>query len=157
MPSAKPPYAVSSSLIVIAPLFVAAGNYLIIGRLIISVLPLGSQKILGIRPTRITKTFVGCDVLSFLIQVSGSGIASSNNWTGNVESIGVDVLIVGLATQLATILVFGVIVAIFFKKAIRDNEARTDAPVGWKKVLAAIVLSIILIAVSYLTSRLHIP
>jgi hypothetical protein len=146
----KGPYASSQSLIVVAPLFIAAGNYLLIGRLILSVLPSRAHKIFGIPATRITKIFVGCDILSFLIQVSGSGIASSNNWEGNTKDIGVDVLITGLATQLLTIIIFIGVVGVFSKRAVWEGCARTDAPEGWEKVLAAIVTSCILITVSLL-------
>jgi len=138
-------YASSVSLIVIAPLLIAAGNYLLIGRLILSVLPPTSHKILGVSAHRITKIFVGADIMSFLIQVSGSGIASSNNWRGKTEKIGVNVLIAGLSTQLATILFFVVIVGVFGKRAVLERQARDQAPEGWRKVLAAISISSTLI------------
>jgi hypothetical protein len=132
---------------VIAPLLVAAGNYLIIGRLILSVLPPTLHSILKLRATRITKIFVGCDILSFLIQVSGSGIASSNNWEGSQKDTGVNLLIVGLATQLATILFFLVVVGIFSRRAVWRGLATGTAPEGWEKVLTAIVVSCVLITV----------
>jgi hypothetical protein len=142
-------------LIVIAPLFIAAGNHLLIGRLILSVLPSHSHKILGLPAARITKIFVGCDIVSFLIQVSGSGIASSNNWVGKEEKIGVDLLIVGLATQLATIIIFNAVVVAFSRKAVWEGGAKEDAPIGWKKVLATISVSstLITVSVSLLTQK----
>lgn len=48
-------YATSQSLIVIAPLLVAAGNYLMLGRLMLAVLPVNNNKILNLKPTLITK------------------------------------------------------------------------------------------------------
>lgn len=134
----------------IAPLFIAAGNYLLIGRLIIAVLPSTSHKVMGIRATRITKVFVGLDILSFLIQVSGSGIASSGNWSGNLAKIGVNVLIAGLSSQLATILIFIIVVSVFSRQAVWRAGAREGAPAGWEKVLAAIVISCVLITASTL-------
>jgi RTA1 like protein len=153
--SQVPPYATSLSLIVLAPLFIAAGNYLLIGRLLRAVLPASTRdrrdnhRIFHIRSTRITKLFVGCDILSFLIQVSGSSIASSNNWQGNEEKVGTRVLIVGLATQLATILIFCFIVARFAKRAVWERGAKDGAPDGWQKLLTAIMVSVTLITVSF--------
>jgi hypothetical protein len=143
----QPAYAVSLSLIVIAPLFIAAANYVTIGRLITAVLPPDSQTILGLPCRKITKIFVICDILSFLVQASGSGIASSNNWQGNAENIGVDVLIAGLATQLVTVLVFAAILGTFTKTVFREGKAKDTAPSGWKRVHMAICISILLIAV----------
>jgi hypothetical protein len=135
---------------------IAAGNYLLIGRLIISVLPSTSQKIIGIRATRITKVFVGLDILSFLIQVSGSGIASSGNWSGDLAKVGVNVLITGLATQLATIVVFIFVVCVFSRRAVWGAEAKNDAPAGWQKVLAAISISCVLITVCTMVPLLRL-
>jgi hypothetical protein len=134
-------------LIVIAPLFIAAANYVTIGRLITAVLPSDSQTILGIPCRKIAKVFVICDILSFLIQASGSGIASSNNWQGDTEKIGVDVLIAGLATQLVTVLIFAVILGLFSKMVFREGQAKATAPSGWKGVYRAMCISISLIAV----------
>jgi hypothetical protein len=140
------------SLIVVAPLFLAANNYLLLGRLLLCVLPSNNSspvpKIFHSPVTKITKIFVGCDILSFLIQVSGSGIASSNNWQGNTKDIGVNVLIVGLATQLGTMLVFLGILARFRERTTRKDEMRQDSPAEWKKVFAAVVVSCVLILVS---------
>jgi hypothetical protein len=138
---------------VVAPLFLAANNYLLLGRLLLCVLPSNNSsqipKIFRISATKITKIFVGCDILSFLIQVSGSGIASSNNWQGNTKDIGVNVLIVGLATQLATMLVFLGILARFSKRTSRKDKVRQDAPVEWKNVFVSVIVSCVLILVRF--------
>ncbi|EED13336.1 RTA1 domain protein, putative [Talaromyces stipitatus ATCC 10500] len=46
----------------------------------------------------------------FLTQASGSGIASSNNWTGSSKDAGIGVLIGGLVLQLVTFVLFLVLV-----------------------------------------------
>lgn len=142
---AKPSYAVSSTLIIIAPVFVAAGNYLLIGRLIRAVLPPSRHRIFLIPAHLITRTFVGCDILSFLIQASGSGIASSTSWEGNNAKIGTDVLVGGLSTQVATFVWFLCIVGRFWWVA--KTETREGAPRGWRRVLQAIWVSSSLILV----------
>ncbi|KAF2491019.1 RTA1 like protein [Lophium mytilinum] len=154
-----PPFAASSTLIILAPIFVAAGNYLLIGRLIRVVLPPPSasatatastssaKRIFGLRAQHITRIFVGCDVLSCLIQASGSGIASSGNWTGNSAKVGTDVLIAGLSTQVGTFVWFLAIVWRFSVLTKRGGLVVDGAPEGWLKVLWAIYASSALILV----------
>jgi len=103
-----PLYAVSSSYIVISPIFVCATLYLLLSRLIRLGLPEGGrqQVFFHIPPRWLGRIFIMSDIFSFLTQCSGSGIASSGNWEGNTKDIGIRVLLVGLALQLATFTVF---------------------------------------------------
>ena len=131
----------------LAPIFVAAGNYLLIGRLIRAVLPAGRHAVLGVPARWLTRLFVLCDVLSFLVQGSGSAIASSANWVGPNEVVGVRVLITGLALQVATFGVFFAILLRFHVLAGRGEAA--GAPIGWRGLLAGIYVSSGLIMVSF--------
>jgi hypothetical protein len=140
-------YATSQSLIVVAPLLVAAGCYLLLGRMALAVLPDNHQKLFGLSPTKITKIFVGIDIVSFLVQASGSGIASSNNWEGNTKEVGVNVLIAGLATQLATIIVFLFLLWVFSDKAYFGCHTREGAPKKWERAFEAVAISTTLITV----------
>ncbi|OCK85354.1 RTA1-domain-containing protein [Lepidopterella palustris CBS 459.81] len=143
--SSVSPYAISSTLIILAPIFVAAGNYLLIGRLICTVLDANKHRIFGIRADRITKTFVWCDVASCMIQASGSGIASSGNWSGSNAKVGTSVLITGLSTQVATFVWFLAVIVAFWRNT--KHHTKSDAPPGWRKVLHAIYVSSALILI----------
>ncbi|KAF2018148.1 RTA1 like protein [Aaosphaeria arxii CBS 175.79] len=134
-----PAYAVSSSLIVIAPVFVAAGNYLLIGRLIRAVLPTSRHRIFLIPARFITRTFVILDILAFNVQVSGTSLASSVNWVGDLAETGTNIIIGGLALQVATFCWFLCIAIRFWWCARR--EIADDAPAGWIKVMQAIWIS----------------
>ncbi|KAB8265702.1 RTA1 like protein-domain-containing protein [Aspergillus pseudonomiae] len=118
-------YATSATLIVIAPVLVCASLYILIGRLIRSggraapspdtetkdpVLLFGRFS-----PSWIPRVFVTSDVISFLTQAAGSGIASSNDWAGKEKDVGVGVLIAGLVLQLVTFAFFLVVVVWFDK------------------------------------------
>jgi len=142
----KPPYAVQSSFIVLAPLFVGAGNYLLISRLCLKVLPSSYTHIYRLPVARLTRIFVICDIVSFLIQVSGSGIASANSWEGDTVDIGTNVLIVGLATQVATFAFFMAIVGRFHQ--LTRSGVRDGCGDGWRQVLMAVYISSVLIIVS---------
>ena len=134
------------TLTVLAPIFIAAGNYLLISRLILAVLPPSNHRILKIPGRRLTPIFVVCDIIAFLIQGSGSGIASSDNWTGPNEKIGRYVLIGGLAFQLVA---FGLFLCVFRRSHVLANrKAIQNAPQGWRKVVRAVYISSGLIMVS---------
>jgi hypothetical protein len=68
----KGPYIMQSALILIAPAFLAASIYMTLGRIINM---LDAEKLSIIRVGWLTKTFVAGDVLSFLMQASGTDIA----------------------------------------------------------------------------------
>ena len=69
------PYIVSTILVLVAPALFAASIYMLLGRIICVT---RAEKLSIIRPSRLTKIFVGGDVLSFLMQASGK--FSSNPW-----------------------------------------------------------------------------
>lgn len=64
------------------------------------------QRILLIPARRITPIFVTCDVVTILIQVSGTSISAGANWKGPTATTGSDILLAGLAIQTATVAFF---------------------------------------------------
>ncbi len=131
---------------VLAPVFVAAGNYLLIGRLVRAVLPESNHRVFGVHGRLLTRTFVGFDILSFLVQVSGSGIGSSVEWVGSTAQTGIYVLIGGLALQAVAFSFYLAILTRFYFLAKR--YARVEAPLGWQKVVMAVYVSSVMILVS---------
>lgn len=99
-------YATSSSFIVISPIFVCATLYLLLARMIELFLPVRHQTFFTFSPRLLGKLFISSDVMSFMTQGAGSGIAASGNWQGSLRTIGIDVLLVGLVLQLATFTFF---------------------------------------------------
>ncbi|KAM5441620.1 hypothetical protein MferCBS31731_003301 [Microsporum ferrugineum] len=136
-----PLYAISSSLIVVAPVLVCASLYLLVGRLIRAGLPSSGkqQRILGINPWWLPRIFVTSDILSFLTQASGSGIAASGNWEGSTKTTGEGVLKGGLALQLITFTLFLALVARFHSRANAVSKSGIDS--GVFKVLLGIYIS----------------
>lgn len=86
-PTSIPLYAVSQSLIVIAPVLVCASLYMLIGRLIRAGIPAEGkqQRILGASPRWLPRAFVTSDIVSLMTQANGSGVAASNNWEGTAK------------------------------------------------------------------------
>lgn len=89
-----------------------------------------------------------CDVLTLLVQVSGSAIAASNNWEGEMVRVGENVLIAGLALQLATFSLFLTIVAKFHFLTMGPEGVSAGAGQGWRRILWAVYISSSMIVVS---------
>ncbi|PLB55874.1 putative RTA1 domain protein, partial [Aspergillus steynii IBT 23096] len=134
-------YAVSATLIVIAPVFVCASLYVLTRRLIQS----GSsgekaQSILCgcVRVAWLPWILITLDIISCLTQGSGSGIASAGDWEGDEKDTGVGVLIGGLVLQLVTFTGFLVIV-VSFHVATKMQGREVDR--GVKKILVGIYIA----------------
>ncbi|KIW52885.1 hypothetical protein PV05_08498 [Exophiala xenobiotica] len=139
--SSIPLYAISASYIVISPIFVCATLYLLLTRLIRTTLPDGPDRVFfRISPRWLGRVFITSDVVSFLTQCSGSGIASSGNWEGNLKDIGTNVLLVGLALQLATFTVFLLLMGRFVTR-VKGNQETGFNPCVKKVILGAWVAS----------------
>ena len=142
------PLAATLSLIVLAPVLIAAGNYLLIGRLVRAVLPPSTgHRVFGVPARLLTRIFVGSDILTFFVQAAGSSVASSVDWVGSTANVGVKILIGGLALQAIMFLFFLSIFSRFLYLAKRKGLAVGDAPRGWERVVAAVYVSSAMILV----------
>jgi hypothetical protein len=142
-------YATSGSYIVLSPIFICAALYWQLKHLVILLLPPGPrQKVLGLGPRWLGRVFITSDVLSFLTQGAGSGIASAGNWEGTEKEIGEGVLIGGLALQLATFTVYLGFLGVVLKRVGRNKGPGTSREV--KKVLVGMGVASVLVQVSTL-------
>jgi hypothetical protein len=141
-------YAISSTLIVIAPVLVCASLYILIGRLIQSTEKEPLLLFGKVSPAWIPRIFVTSDILSFLTQASGSGIASSNNWEGTQKNIGVGVLIGGLVLQLVTFALF-LLIVIWFDMRSKPSSQGSSMERGVRLVLNGIYVAGFFIMVSF--------
>lgn len=65
------------SLVVLAPVLIAAGEYVLFGKLLESVLPGGRRaRALGVPARWVTWIFLSGDIMSFVLQGIGAGIMS---------------------------------------------------------------------------------
>ncbi|RMZ81940.1 hypothetical protein DV737_g2305, partial [Chaetothyriales sp. CBS 132003] len=96
-------FIVQTVMILVAPAVMAAACYMSFGRVTIWVVPKEFQTVkhLWVPPRRVTPVFVGCDVLSFFVQVVGGSMVAGAN-TPSKANTGKNVVLVGLALQLAT-------------------------------------------------------
>lgn len=125
-------------LILVAPALFAASIYMVLGRLIRLV---RAESYSSIRPSWLTKIFVGGDILSFIVQLAGSGLLSSN------FSLGKTIIILGLAAQLVFMGVFAATAAVFHWRLARaptPMSQRLDmrgTGRGWRTVMISLYTS----------------
>ena len=138
-------YAASSSLIVVTPIFVCAVLYLLLARMIQVYLPLRHQTFFIVSPRLLRNLFICSNIVSFLTQGAGSGIAASGSWQGSSKTTGIDILLTGLALQLATFTLF-LAVAWTFVRRVRMVKDGSVEP-GLKKMLTGVWVAAILVEV----------
>ncbi|KAG3181593.1 hypothetical protein PC129_g25391, partial [Phytophthora cactorum] len=116
------PYIMQNLLILIAPAFMAASIYMILGRII--QLTEGEQYAL-IRQRWLTKTFVLGDVTSLLLQASGGGMMAINH---DIGKIGEKIIVIGLFVQLVFFGCFIAVAAVFHRRMAARPTARGSDP-----------------------------
>lgn len=92
-------YKIQIVCLILAPSFLAAGIYLTLKHIIMHLGPEYSR----LRPKYYTWIFISCDALSIVIQAVGGGIAASSDGSG--ADTGGDIMVVGIAIQVATMYV----------------------------------------------------
>lgn len=86
----------------IAPAFMAAGIYFCLSRIVMT---FGAQNS-RIAPLSYPRIFIPCDVISLLLQAAGGGLASAQSHADKDPTVGNNIMIAGLAFQVATLFVF---------------------------------------------------
>ncbi|KAJ5894984.1 hypothetical protein N7495_006675 [Penicillium taxi] len=120
------PYIISYIFILLGPTLFAASIYMTLGRLMRRV---KGEHLSPIRVSRLTKTFVAGDVLSFVVQ----GSSSSLSVMGYAKWAKV-LVILGLVIQLVSFSLFW-LTAIVFAKRIRRSSTDESTSFSWEKFL----------------------
>ncbi|KAG8735007.1 hypothetical protein FRC12_018262 [Ceratobasidium sp. 428] len=133
------PLIISETLIIVAPAFLAANDYMIFGRIMAYV---GSEHGI-VRHGLITKIFVGADVVAILTQATGGSMLSGNGGISTIK-LGRAILIVGLALQVISFGVFMFIAVTFDVKTRRSlgNKMNTIRPLIWAFYVSALLIII---------------
>ena len=123
------PYIIQSIFVLLAPTLFAAAVYMVLARIIRSV---NGEKYSPIRINLVTKIFVTCDILTFIIQGGGGGMMAMSS----LAKIGENVILAGLILQILTFVLF-LTTAVIFERRMRVNStpAAVQGDVPWKKHL----------------------
>jgi hypothetical protein len=139
-------YICMNSCLILAPVFYAAIEYVLFGRLMHAV---GDQYSL-MKPKVIAWIFISSDIISLMIQGAGGGILSSAGTNSDSANLGENILLVGLAVNLASFAIFCLQIFYF------DYRTRKSPPTipggglckkGWRQFLYLVYLSSLLVLI----------
>ncbi|KAF0322114.1 RTA1 like protein [Colletotrichum asianum] len=103
--------------LILAPSFLAAGIYLTLKHLVLYIGPENSR----LAPKWYTWIFISCDAISFLVQAAGGAAASSSDG-GSAAETGNDIMIAGIAVQVVTMGICGLLAVDFAWRAFRNRS-----------------------------------
>lgn len=85
------------------------------------------QTISRLKPRTYTLTFVCCDIISLILQAAGGAIAASASTTDtSADKMGVNIMIAGLAFQVASLVLFMGLAIDFALRARKASEGELD-------------------------------
>lgn len=117
-PWSAPAFKLQIVAIVLGPTFVAAAIYLTLKHIVLFVGPENSRL-----PARLyTWIFISCDVASLLLQAAGGGVAAAAEDNQDMVKSGNNIIITGIAFQVATMSVCGLLGLDFFIRATRSGS-----------------------------------
>ncbi|KAJ1567945.1 hypothetical protein HK405_004196 [Cladochytrium tenue] len=131
-------YAVQNSLIILSPVFAAATQYIILGRIIEHVAPDRSP----LKHTLVAKLFVGGDIISFFIQGMGSSLYFIKD---SLTSVSTAIMLFGLATQILSFSCFLALAMVFYSRA-KDCPGPVE-PGRWRRLFVVLVVGALAILV----------
>ncbi len=114
--------------IILAPVFLAAGIYLLLKHTALTISPALSP----LRPHLYTHIFITCDVLSLVLQGAGGGVAATATAQKSVD-VGNNLMMAGIGFQACTLLIF---VAVSAQYASRVVKHRWDLVPAATRLLA---------------------
>ncbi|KAL0639899.1 hypothetical protein Q9L58_000990 [Maublancomyces gigas] len=147
----RPLYIAQFTLVVLAPVFIAAGDYVLFGKLLESVLPGGRRaRALGVSARFVTYIFISGDILSFVLQGIGAGIMTGATDGIDIKkmNLGRDIMLSGLAIQILTFSFF-ICATIRFSFKAQDLAVPGAERPKWRVLLWALYFSSFLIMVIF--------
>ncbi|OAP59237.1 hypothetical protein AYL99_06535 [Fonsecaea erecta] len=115
-------YTAQLLLILLAPLWINAYIYMLLGRMIHFFLPKGEDRVFKIRARAITRMFVAFDITAFLIQAVG-GTMTGPGASASVQKTGLNIYTGGVGVQLFFLVIF-VSLAIGFQRKVQFLRQR---------------------------------
>ncbi|KAG9228548.1 RTA1 like protein-domain-containing protein [Amylocarpus encephaloides] len=142
---------VSNILFLLAPMWINAFVYMVLGRMIYFFIP--EQQLWGIKGIKIAKIFVWLDVASFLTQVGG-GVLITPGQDAKVLQIGINIYMGGVGFQQACILVFTAIAVKFVfsmkhleRTGIVGGQILDGRPSNWRALLYTLFGTLVFISI----------
>ncbi|KAJ7679732.1 RTA1 like protein-domain-containing protein [Mycena rosella] len=117
-------YIIMDMFILLSPCAFLATDYMILARLASTFDKEVVESCLLIRPSRIVRFFVWSDGITFFLQASGGGLTATKNVS--TANLGNKITMIGLGVQLASFLLFTVLILVF------GWRVQTRYPAAWR-------------------------
>ncbi|KAJ5930485.1 RTA1-domain-containing protein [Penicillium verhagenii] len=136
----------------LGPAFFSASIYICLGRIVI----VYGEKISLLKPRTYTVLFVFCDLISLILQAAGGAITSiADSDQQSLAQTGVNIMIAGLATQVASLVVFMALCLQYAWSVRKNPHGLNQAPsmvelresLRWKAFLGGLALATVTIFV----------
>ena len=110
--------------LIISPAFISAAIYLTLKHIVLSF----GQGWSRLPPSWYTSIFIGCDLLSLILQGAGGGIAATADFGSDMQDIGTDLMIAGVVWQVVCLSFFGYLLAEYAVRTyLHRNELGSQA------------------------------
>lgn len=132
-PDVMAPFLMQAILILLAPILFAASVYMFLGRIILAT---GCASYSLIRPTWLTRIFVGGDIFCFFVQLIGAAMLSSATTKSKLD-LANTIVLVGLSAQ---IVIFGgfMVVGLVFHLRMRKNDPKAALDWNWERYMMSL-------------------
>lgn len=104
--------------LIIAPAFISAAIYLTLKHIVHSFGDSWSR----VRPQWYTWIFVGCDLLSLVLQGVGGGIAATADFGSDLQDVGTNLMLAGVIWQVVCLSVFGYLLGEYLYRSYRHRK-----------------------------------
>ncbi|KAL6242401.1 hypothetical protein RBB50_010540 [Rhinocladiella similis] len=118
-------YTIQTLLILLAPLWINAYIYMLLGRMIHFFLR--TDSVFRVPARSITRMFVLFDITAFLVQAIG-GVMASPDASALVQRVGMDIYMAGVGVQLGFLVIFTSLAVRFQLNLKKQNEPRQSQP-----------------------------
>ncbi|MCJ1316820.1 hypothetical protein MMC15_002141 [Xylographa vitiligo] len=119
------PFLIYLICLTIAPVFLTAAIYLCLARIIV----VYGKQYARFAPRTYTIVFICCDIFSLVLQATGGGIADTSNTPSQGQS-GINIMIAGLAFQVASLTLFALLCADFAWNVRKARNVRAPLQVS---------------------------
>ncbi|KAF9049274.1 RTA1-domain-containing protein, partial [Hymenopellis radicata] len=149
-PSLQDPYMIQIICTIIGPTPLVAANFIIMGAIIRILGPMYSR--LG--PRNYSRVFLGCDIISLVIQGTGGGIAATAKNLNRVN-LGANIMLGGIILQLVIIVLYSILSAEFLwrysiadlQTTLTNADFRGKMDVRIKNMLAGLFFNILCLVI----------
>ncbi|KAF2678367.1 RTA1-domain-containing protein [Lentithecium fluviatile CBS 122367] len=137
-PTSTPAYIIQALFILLAPILFAASIYMFLSRMIRAT---GQTSFSIIKPRKLTRIFVGGDILCFIVQAIGGAILAGSD-TKSASNLGKAVILAGLVLQIFIFGFFLVVAVVWHSRMKREKMDLDWERYIWMLYIVSAIISV---------------